>query len=154
VALGLGEAPQRGQGPAQADQGVDVLGLLLDPALVVAYEAGLVVVAEEDLLDLAAELAVEPALGAEPAEQGLEVAEGLVGPSESGLELGGLHGELGPAEGVGYLAGEVLEPGESLCGQVLLGECGGDLLLDAEVAGEECLEPRPDPEGLVGLLGA
>ena len=39
-------------------------------------------------------------------------------------------------------------------GLVLLGESGGDLLLDARVVGEEGFEAVPDLEGLVVFLGA
>ncbi len=64
-ALGLGGAPHGGERPAEPDQGLDVLGLLLGPVFVVGDEAGLVVVAEEDFLDLAAHFAMEPAIGPE-----------------------------------------------------------------------------------------
>ena len=152
-ASGLGGPALRGQGAAQPDQGLDVLGVLLDPPLVVRGQAGLVVVAEEDLLDLAADLAVEPAIGPELAEQRLEVAERRLGPAQADLQVGGLHGELDLAERVGDLAGEGLEARQGLLGLALLGQGRGDLLLDPGVVGEELLEPGPDGQRLVGLLG-
>ncbi len=97
---------------------------------------------------------MEPAIGSELGEQRLEVAEGLVGSCQADLQVGGLHGELDLAEGVGGLLGEGLEAGESECGLVFFGECRGDLLPDALVVGKECLEAVPDLEGLVVFLGA
>ena len=94
----LGEPALRGQAPAEPDDGLDVLGVRLDPALVVLGQARLVVVAEEDLLDLAADLAVEPALGPELAQERLEVGERLrrSGPRRH-LEVGRRHRAAGPA---------------------------------------------------------
>ena len=152
--LGLGGAAHGRERAAQSDQGLDVLGLFLGPVFVIGDQAGLVVVAEEDLLDLAADFAMEPAIGPELGEHGLEVVEGLVGLAEPDLQVGGLHGELDLAEGVGGFLGEGLEAGQGLGGLVLLGECRGDLFLDASVVGEEGFEPVPDLEGLVVFLGA
>ena len=143
-----------GQSASQANESLDVFGLFLGPAFVVGNQAGLVVVTEEDLFDLAADFAMEPAIGAEFSQHGLEVAEGLVGASESDLEVGGLHGELNLAEGVGGFFGELFIARQSGGGLVFLGEGGGDLLSDAWVVGEEGFEAVPDLEGLVGFLGA
>ena len=153
--LGLGGPAHAGQSAAQPDQGLDVLGLFLGPAFVIGDQAGLVVVAEEDFLDLAADLAMEPAIGAELGQHGLEVAEGLVGSSEPDLQVGGLHGELDLAEGVGGFLGERLEARQSRrrAGsprRVRMAICS----CDAWVVGEEGFEPVPDLEGLVGFLGA
>ncbi len=74
--------------------------------------------------------------------------------SEPDLQVGGLHGELDLPEGVGGFLGESLKARQGLGGLVLLGECGGDLFLDARVVGEEGFEPVPDLKGLVVFLGA
>ena len=74
--------------------------------------------------------------------------------AEADLQVGGLHGELDLAEGVGGFFGERLEARQGGGGLVFLGEGGGDLLLDAWVVGEEGFESVPDLEGLVGFLGA
>jgi len=124
------------------------------PALVIGDQASLVVIAGENLLDLAPDLAVQPAIGAELAQQRLEVVEGLVGAPQPDLQLGGLHGELDLAKGVLDLGGQGLESGQGLGGLVLLGQGRGDLLLHPEVVREEGLKAILDLEGLVGLLGA
>jgi len=124
------------------------------PALVIGDQASLVVIAGEDLLDLAPDLAVQPAIGAELAQQRLEVVEGLVGAPQPDLQLGRLHGELDSSKGVLDLGGQGLEAGQGLGGLVLLGQGRGDLLLHPEVVREEGLTAIPDLEGLVGLLGA
>ena len=76
--LGLGCAAHGGEGAAQSDQGFDVVGLAFGPLLVVGDETGLVVVSEEDLVDLASDFAMEPAIGPELGEHGLEVVEGVL----------------------------------------------------------------------------
>ena len=152
--VGLGGASHAGEGASQPDEGLDVVGLFLGPLFVVGDEPGLVVVSEEDLFDLAPDFAMEPAIGPELAEHGLEVVESVVGSSEPDFQVGGLHGELDLAEGVGGFFGEGLEARQGGGGLVFLGEGGGDLLLDARVAGEERFEAVPDLEGLVVFLGA
>ena len=153
-ALGLGHAAHAGERPTQPHQSLDVLGLLLRPALVVRDQAGLIVVAEEHLLDLPADFLVQPAIGPELRQHPLEVAQCFLGAAQPHFQLGGLHRKLHPAEWVGDLPGQRLEAGQGLGRLVLLGQSGGDLLLDARVVGEEGLEASPDGQGLVVLLGA
>ena len=123
-------------------------------AFIIGDQPGAVVVAEEDLLDLAADLLVQPAIGAELAQHRLEVLERLLRPIEPHLELGRLHGELDLAERIADLPGQGLEPRQGLRRLVLLGQRRGDLLLHAGVVGEQRLQPRPDRQRLVGFLRA
>jgi hypothetical protein len=104
--------------------------------------------------DLPPHLLVQPAIRPELRQHALEVAERLVGAAQPDFQLGGLHGQLHLAERVRDLLRQRFEAGQGLGGLVLLGQRGSDLLLDARVVGEEGLEPSPDLEGLVGLLGA
>ncbi len=152
--LGFGGAAERGECAAQAHQGLDILGLNLGPFFVVGDEAGLIVVTKEHLFDLAAHLTMEPAIGTKLAQERLEVAECVVGSSQPCLQIGGLHGELDLAEGVGDFFGEGLEASECESGLVFFGESRGDLLLDSGVIGEEGVEAVPDLEGLIAFLSA
>ena len=153
--VGLGGASHAGQGAAQPDQGLDVLGFFLGPLFVVGDQAGLVVVSEEDFLDFAPDFAMEPAIGPELAEHGLEVVEGVlpIVPSRTFKSAACMASWTWRKGSVG-LFGESLEARQSGGGLVLLGEGLGDLLLDARVAGKEGFEPVPDLEGLVVFLGA
>ena len=152
--LGLGGAAHGGEGAAQSDQGFDVVGFAFGPLLVVGDEAGLVVVSEEDLFDFAADFAMEPAIGPELPEHGLEVVESVLGASEANFQVGGRDCELDLAEGIGGFFGECLEARERGGGLIFLGEGGSDLFLDARVAWEDGFEAVPDFESLVVFLGA
>ena len=129
-------------------------GSCLGPLLVVGDETGLIIVSEKDFFDFSPDFAMEPAIGPELAEHGLEVVQGVLRFSEPDFQVGGRDGELDLPEGVGGFFGECLEARQSGGGLVFLGECLGDLFLDASVAGEEGFEPAPDLEGLVVFLGA
>ena len=59
----FGQAPLRGEGAGQARHRLDVAGVLGEPRFIVLGQARLIVVAQEHFLDLAADLAVQPALG-------------------------------------------------------------------------------------------
>ncbi len=96
---------------------------------------------------------MQPAIGAELAQHRLEVAEGLLRPIEPYLQLGRLHRELDLPERVLDGLRQGREPRERQGGLVLLGHRRGDLLLHAGIVGEQGLEPRPDRQRLIGLLG-
>ncbi len=146
---GVGHPPLSHQAPAQPGHRLDVVRRLLDPALVVGRQPRLVVGPAEDLLDLAADLAMEPAFGVEPAQQPLEVRQGVVRPVEPDLQVGRVDQELDLAELVAGLLRQGLVPRQRLVGLRLLGQGGGDLLLDPRVVGELLLQAGPDGQRLV-----
>ncbi len=152
--LGFGSPAHAGEGAAQSDQGFDVVGLAFGPLLVIGDETGLIVVSEEDLFDLASDFAMEPAIGPELGEHGLEVVESVLGSSEADFQVGGRDGELDLAERIGGFFRQCLEARQRGGGLIFLGEGGSDLFLDARVAGEDGFEAVPDFEGLVVFLGA
>ncbi len=152
--LSLGGSSHSHKRPAQAHEGFDIIGLFLGPSFVVRNQACLVVVAQEDFLNFAADLTMEPAIRPELGEHRFEVPQRLVGLSEPDLQVGGLHGKLDLAERVGGFRGKSLEARQSLGRLVLLGECGGDLFLDAKIVGEERFESVPDLKSLFVFLRA
>ena len=122
------------------------------PLLVVLGQPGEVVVAQEHVFDAAADVAVQPTLGVQFGEQFLEIREGLGGLLELHLDVRGVHAERRLAVLVVGQLGEPFEPRQRLVVLPLVGQGGGDLLLDAGVVGVLSFEPGPHVEGLVGLL--
>src|SRR5262249_46109487 len=76
--LGFACAAHSGESSSQSDQGFDIFGFFLGPREVIADEARGVVVSEEDVLDFFSDFAMEPAIGPELGEHGLEVAESVL----------------------------------------------------------------------------
>ncbi len=146
---GVGRSTLGGEGPAEPGEGVEVVGILLNPLLVIGDQAGEVVVAGEDLLDLVPDLAGEPALGVDLAEQGLIIAERLRRPTEPDLEIGGLGPILDPSVGVAGGFRQRLVPGQRRLESRLLGQGRRDLFLDLGIIRKQSFEPRPDLKRLV-----
>ena len=73
--MGFGGASHAGEGAAESHERFDVVGFFFGPLFVISDEAGLVIVSEEDVFDFSSDFAMEPAIGPELAEHGLEVVK-------------------------------------------------------------------------------
>ena len=150
----VGDAAQRREMVRQTSQRVQVVGVLGDLPVIIGDQAGTVVVAQEDLLQAAAGVAVEPVVTRQVGEQTLVIGDSRRPAAEPSLEICRGDPEERLLEPFVGILGQSLIAGEGRLELAVLDQGGRDPLAHTDIVGELLLQASPDRQRLLGPLAA
>ena len=134
----------------QSRERIEVIRALGELPLIIGDQAGKIVVAQKDLLEAAAGVAVEPVVAGQVGEQALVIGDGRRPPAEAGLEICHRDPEQRLLEPFVRVLRQSLIAGQRWLELPVLGEGRRDPLAHAHVVGELLLQAPPDCERLLG----